>query len=239
MRCCLANVRAILLSGLAAGLMFPIDLHAQTVPVTCQRLAGYDLNRDGKVNASDPAWATMQLEVSRSQTTTLSNAGVREIDGRCATYRRADGTIGTVLSDPQTGQLRLELTAGVWAALTAEEEEPSRSTRLVQPPPGSSVDLSLNWVTCTRLEQLDSNRDGALNALDPAWASLRLFHDRNGDGVREAAELSTVGDSNVQTINCTGFISTRGARGTVRTDRQTGALVLVLSADVEAWLLSQ
>ena len=47
------------------------------------------------------------------------------------------------------------------------------------------------------LRALDSNNDGTFNASDTAWAQVRLWQDANGDGISQAAELSTLAAKNI------------------------------------------
>ena len=51
------------------------------------------------------------------------------------------------------------------------------------------------------LADLDSNEDGVLDDNDKAFASLRLWQDRNGNGITDAGELSDLGAAGVKTLN--------------------------------------
>ncbi len=50
------------------------------------------------------------------------------------------------------------------------------------------------------LVELDSNHDGFIDAKDKEFASLMLWQDKNGDGISQADELSTLADHKVQSI---------------------------------------
>lgn len=50
------------------------------------------------------------------------------------------------------------------------------------------------------LAELDANRDGRIDAQDAAYANLRVWRDRNGDGLVTEAELSTLADADVAGI---------------------------------------
>ena len=51
------------------------------------------------------------------------------------------------------------------------------------------------------LADLDSNHDGVLDDNDKAFSSLRLWQDRNGNGITDAGELSDLGAAGVKTLN--------------------------------------
>ncbi|WP_343651662.1 calcium-binding protein [Herbaspirillum sp.] len=51
------------------------------------------------------------------------------------------------------------------------------------------------------LADLDSNQDGVLDDNDKAFASLRVWQDRNGNGITDAGELSDLGAAGVKTLN--------------------------------------
>lgn len=46
----------------------------------------------------------------------------------------------------------------------------------------------------------DRNSDGLINNSDPVWKSLRLWNDKNGDGISEASELVTLEKMKVKSI---------------------------------------
>jgi len=50
------------------------------------------------------------------------------------------------------------------------------------------------------LKELDANGDGRVDALDAAFADLRVWKDANGDGLSQAGELFTLGDAGVQSL---------------------------------------
>ena len=50
------------------------------------------------------------------------------------------------------------------------------------------------------LAALDANGDGKVDASDPAFASLRVWRDANGDGLSEPAELRTLPEAGVQSV---------------------------------------
>ena len=51
------------------------------------------------------------------------------------------------------------------------------------------------------LKDLDENHDRVLNALDPAWRDLRLWFDRNQDGVSQSSELERLKSYSIESIN--------------------------------------
>ena len=51
------------------------------------------------------------------------------------------------------------------------------------------------------LKDLDLNHDGVLNASDPAWRDLRLWFDRNQDGVSQPSELESLQAYGIQSLN--------------------------------------
>lgn len=52
-----------------------------------------------------------------------------------------------------------------------------------------------------RLAQLDSNRDGVINASDSGFGNLVVWQDANGDGETQAGELKSLADLGVVSIN--------------------------------------
>ncbi len=56
----------------------------------------------------------------------------------------------------------------------------------------------------------DANADGYLDALDPAFAALRLFVDANGDGKAQPAEVRSFGEIGIDSISKYGSIRMKG-----------------------------
>lgn len=56
------------------------------------------------------------------------------------------------------------------------------------------------------LMYFDGNGDGYLDAADPAFAALKLFVDRDGDGAVDAGEVRTLGEVGVDSISRFGSI---------------------------------
>ena len=50
------------------------------------------------------------------------------------------------------------------------------------------------------LADIDANRDGKLDSSDPIYGSLRLWLDRNHNGISEASELLRLGDAGLTTV---------------------------------------
>ncbi|WP_243042367.1 calcium-binding protein [Dyella sedimenti] len=67
------------------------------------------------------------------------------------------------------------------------------------------------------LADLDSNGDGVIDASDEAFASLRIWRDRNGDGISQAGELSTLDEL--------GIVSLSLAHASANTSVDGGAVV--------------
>jgi len=65
-------------------------------------------------------------------------------------------------------------------------------------PEGKEVVITDSWHF---LAQLDTNKDGKLNAADPVWADLKLFGDANADGKLEADELMSLANSGVASVS--------------------------------------
>jgi hypothetical protein len=59
--------------------------------------------------------------------------------------------------------------------------------------PGAKGDLDA-------LSALDSNRDGKIDAADKRFGELRIWVDRDGDGITDAGELGTLADHNIASI---------------------------------------
>lgn len=57
------------------------------------------------------------------------------------------------------------------------------------------------------LADLDDNRDGRLDSQDAAWSELRIWQDRNSDGITDAGELTTLDELGIAGI-ATGFSNT-------------------------------
>ncbi|MHB0986824.1 MAG: hypothetical protein ACYC05_14700 [Sulfuricella sp.] len=57
----------------------------------------------------------------------------------------------------------------------------------------SIVDLSARGLAGMRW--IDSNYDGRLTAADPVWNELKIWQDANGDGLQEAGENTSLGNS--------------------------------------------
>ncbi|HEX8076379.1 MAG TPA: hypothetical protein VF511_01080, partial [Chthoniobacterales bacterium] len=53
----------------------------------------------------------------------------------------------------------------------------------------------------TALAAFDANADGKISASDPVWSELRLWKDRNQDGVTQAGELVTLASQNLASID--------------------------------------
>lgn len=53
------------------------------------------------------------------------------------------------------------------------------------------------------LAQHDANKDGRIDARDPVFARLRLWHDANADGQTQAGELSSLSEAGLRTIMLT------------------------------------
>ncbi|WP_268988939.1 calcium-binding protein, partial [Chromobacterium violaceum] len=51
------------------------------------------------------------------------------------------------------------------------------------------------------LAELDSNKDGKLDSQDEAWSKLKLWQDKNGDGVSSPDELKTLFESGLSSLN--------------------------------------
>lgn len=83
------------------------------------------------------------------------------------------------------------------------------------------------------LAQLDANGDGVIDANDPAFASLVLWADRDGDRRGEADELTPLADlvvaiplAHARDVHCTARGDCEGERGAlVRRDGARGAVV--------------
>lgn len=56
----------------------------------------------------------------------------------------------------------------------------------------------------TALRDLDTNRDGKLDASDPSWLCLKLWTDKNADGAIGAGETAGVADAAVKEITIFG-----------------------------------
>jgi len=234
-------IPAFLLASLLSSSTPPIAMGQDSGPVDCALLARQDANRDGRVTASDPAWGALRVSMNGVERT-LADAGVRAVGLDCESFERRGGRGGSVTVDPANGQLTL-LLGSVRARLLIGEEStgarppsPGRAPRRPRIAP-TSPSSSLGPVSCARLNQLDLDRDGTLSATDPAWASLRLFHDSDGDGRRDPSELDPPAAVGVVRIRCSGYVGAGGMMGAVRTDRATGSLVLSLIGGAEAWLL--
>lgn len=81
------------------------------------------------------------------------------------------------------------------------------------------------------LRELDGNGDGRVDALDPAFAGLRIWRDANQDGISQAGELSSLADNGIASISVTstpgsidlGNGNVQSATGTfTRTDGSSG-----------------
>jgi hypothetical protein len=57
------------------------------------------------------------------------------------------------------------------------------------------------------MADLDDNHDGKLDNQDAAWSELKIWQDRDSDGITDAGELKTLDELGIQSIN-TGFTST-------------------------------
>ncbi len=51
------------------------------------------------------------------------------------------------------------------------------------------------------LKDLDENHDGIFNRLDPAWATVKVWIDKNHNGLSERRELYTLNDLDIDSIN--------------------------------------
>ena len=51
------------------------------------------------------------------------------------------------------------------------------------------------------MQDLDSDGDGKLTPNDAAWSSLRLWVDKNRDGISEPGELYTMSQAGIEYIN--------------------------------------
>ncbi|MFZ4408873.1 MAG: hypothetical protein ACOYOH_16135 [Paracraurococcus sp.] len=65
----------------------------------------------------------------------------------------------------------------------------------IQAPPGDGPDAFAT------LGGLDANHDGVLDAADPAFATLRIWVDADGDGVAKPGELNTLAELGIVGIN--------------------------------------
>ncbi|MCI1014358.1 hypothetical protein HWE04_10895, partial [Herbaspirillum sp. C7C2] len=74
------------------------------------------------------------------------------------------------------------------------------------------------------LADLDSNEDGVLDDNDKDFSSLRLWQDRNGNGITDAGELSELGAAGVKTLNMH-FSHTNDTDGAGNALRQLGSYV--------------
>jgi hypothetical protein len=59
------------------------------------------------------------------------------------------------------------------------------------------------------LQELDSNADGRIDAKDPVWRSLVLWHDRNHDGISQANEITAMAASEVLAIQTGAHLTNR------------------------------
>ena len=84
----------------------------------------------------------------------------------------------------------------------------------------------------TALAQHDANADGKINSADAVYTQLRVWQDANQDGISQAAELKTLAQLNIASINVTGTASNINLGGGntqpfsgsfTRTDGSTGA----------------
>ena len=64
-----------------------------------------------------------------------------------------------------------------------------------------------------QLAALDSNQDGVMDARDAAFNQLKIWRDTNQDGVSDAAELHTLADLNIATIDLNYQASTGSIAG--------------------------
>jgi hypothetical protein len=63
------------------------------------------------------------------------------------------------------------------------------------------------------LASLDSNGDGRIDADDPAFAELRVWQDRNSDGLTGADELKTLGDLSINSLGSQPSVQLRADQG--------------------------
>jgi hypothetical protein len=59
------------------------------------------------------------------------------------------------------------------------------------------------------LKEFDSNNDGIIDSRDPIWQSLRLWFDRNHNGISEPSEMECVADSDIVGLRLNYRFSTR------------------------------
>jgi hypothetical protein len=68
------------------------------------------------------------------------------------------------------------------------------------------------------LRTLDSNGDGKIDAADPAYASLLLWRDLNGDGASQAGELQSLAAAAIASLSLTATRTNQVVAGNTVTD---------------------
>ena len=65
------------------------------------------------------------------------------------------------------------------------------------------------------LKDLDSNGDGVFDAEDAEFSNIRVWQDKNQDGVSQSSELKTLGELHIQSINLTSVGSSQNSNGNI------------------------
>ncbi|MET1081422.1 MAG: calcium-binding protein, partial [Pseudomonas sp.] len=63
------------------------------------------------------------------------------------------------------------------------------------------------------LRDQDKNADGIFNAQDASFAAVRLWQDKNQDGIAQAGELKTLAEHNIAAINLTATVVSQNSNG--------------------------
>lgn len=71
------------------------------------------------------------------------------------------------------------------------------------------------------LSQYDSNHDGLINSKDSEFKNIKLWQDKNSNGVTDSGELYSLSDAGIKSIS-TGYIATNNTDSNGNTIKETG-----------------
>lgn len=179
-------------------------------------LAQSDSNADGVIDSKDAVYAKMAGSDTEGENTTGADDAAANVNknaeiGKTTTQLRdplvldLDGD-GVEFTDLTESNAQFDLTQDGFATKTAWVSGDDGLLALDKNNDGKINDVGELFGSADRsgfseLSDYDSNSDGSIDGEDDVFEQLKVWQDKNGDGISQENELSSLADQNIQSIS--------------------------------------